>query len=201
MMQLYFSPASPFVRKVRVLLHEARKLDAVEMIPPLENPADTSHVEGANPLGKIPTLVRPDGPAIYDSRVICRYLDDLYKLNLYPETRLWDVLTLEATADGLLDSAVTMVYEHRFRPEEKVHQPWLDRHWGKVSRALDAVEARWMSHLSGKVTMGQIGLGCALGYLDFRHSDRDWRADRPSLAAWYDTFCARDSMAATAPAG
>jgi glutathione S-transferase len=199
MLQLYYSPASPFVRKVCVLLHEAGKADAVEMIPPLENPADTSHVEGANPLGKIPTLVRPDGPALYDSRVICRYLNDLYKLGLYPETRLWDVLTLEATADGILDSAVTMVYEGRFRPEEKVHQPWLDRHWGKVSRALNAVEARWMSHLTGKLTVGQIGMGCALGYLDFRHEDRNWREGREALAGWYAEFSARPSMAETAP--
>lgn len=199
MMKLYFSPASPYVRKVRVFLHEAGQADAVELIQPLENPADTSHVEPANPLGKLPTLVRPDGQAIYDSRVICRYLDATFEMGLYPETRLWDVLTLEATADGILDAALLMVYEGRFRPEDKQHAPWVERQWGKASRALDSVEARWMSHLSGKLTAGQIAVGCALGYLDLRHAARDWRQGREALAAWYAEFSAREAMVATGP--
>ena len=188
-MQLYSSPASPYVRKVRVLLQEAGKTDLVEMIPPLENPADTSHVEAANPLGKLPALTRPDGPAIYDSRVICRYLDSTFDMGLYPDAMLWDVLTVEATADGILDAALLMVYEGRFRPEDMIYQPWLERQWGKISRALDTLEERWMSHLAGPLDMGQIAVGCALGYLDFRLDDRRWRDGRSSLAAYPQARC------------
>ncbi|MEL7114546.1 MAG: glutathione S-transferase [Pseudomonadota bacterium] len=199
-MQLYYSPASPYVRKVCVVLHEVGQFDAVELLHPLPNPADTSHVEAANPLGKLPTLVRPDGPALYDSRVICRYLDTTFNGGLYPDGQLWDVLTLEATADGILDAALLMVYEGRFRPEDMVYAPWVDRQWGKVARALDVLETRWMSHLAGPLHMGQIAVGCALGYLDLRHGDRDWRAGRPALAAWSASFGERASMAATVPA-
>jgi len=199
MMQLYFSPASPYVRKIRVLLHEAGKTDAVELIPPLADPTDTSHIEGANPLGKMPALVRPDGPAIYDSRVISRYLDATYDLGMYPESRLWDVLTLEATGDGILDSALSMVYEHRFRPENMVYEPWVERQWGKVARSLDAVEQRWMSHLAGPLDAGQIAVACALGYLDFRHDARDWRQGRVALADWYAKISDRESLQSTRP--
>lgn len=199
-MQLFHSPASPFVRKVRVLLHEAGRSDEVALIDPLADPTDMSHVQPTNPLGKLPALVRPDGPALYDSRVICRYLDATYGTGLYPETRLWEVLTLEATGDGMLDSAVLMVYEHRFRPEDRVHPPWIERHWEKISGALDAIEQRWMPHLAGPLDMGHIAVGCALGYLDFRHDARDWRSGRSTLAAWYETFAERPSMAETKPA-
>lgn len=201
-MQLFHNPASPFCRKVDVLLHEAGHFDAVEPIAAVGHPTagDASMPTAHNPLGKIPTLLRPDGPALYDSRVICRYLDAKYGAGLYPETRLWDVLTLEATADGMMEAAVLMVYEGRSRPEDKRHAPWVEAQWTKVVRALDALEARWMSHLAGRLDMGQIAVGCALGYLDFRHPDRDWRAAHPALADWFAAFGARPSMAATVPA-
>jgi glutathione S-transferase len=149
-----------------------------------------------NPLGKIPTLERAGGPALYDSRVICRYLDDLAGGRLYPEKpRLWETLTLEATAHGVAEAAVLMVYEERLRPEEARSEAWVEGQWAKVARALDALEARWMSHLAGPLDMGQIATGCALGYLDFRHGRRDWRAGRPALAAWEAKFAARPAMA------
>ncbi len=152
------------------------------------------------PLGKIPALERSDGPAIYDSRVITRYLDARLGCGLYPEAPgLWDTLTLEATADGILDAAILMVYEARIRPEDKRFEPWLEGQWIKVSRALDALESRWMSHLHGPLDMGQIAVACALGYVDFRHGDRNWREGRASLAAWEAKFAARDSMQATIP--
>lgn len=199
MMQLYFSPASPYVRKVRVVLHEAGKTDAVKIIPPMADPTDMSFVASANPLSKIPALTRPDGPTLYDSRVICRYLDSTFDLGLYKENRIWEVLTLEATGDGVLDSAVNMVYEHRFRPEDMVYAPWVERQWAKVTGALDALEQRWMSHLAGPLDMGQIAVACALGYLDFRHDDRGWRDGRVALAEWYADFSQRESMQATRP--
>lgn len=198
-MQLIVSDASPYVRKIRVLIREAGMTDHVGEIEVSTTPMDSApEAVAANPLGRIPALIRPDGPSIYDSRVISRYLDAAFQADLYPETRLWEVLTLEATADGILDSAVGMVYEARFRGEN-AWEPWLDAQWAKIDRALTAVEERWMSHLSGKVTMGQIAVGCALGYLDLRHGDRDWRTGRENLKTWYAGFSERPSMRETAP--
>jgi glutathione S-transferase len=199
-MQLLDSPASPFCRKVRVLLHETGLIGEVEIVGVANAPlAPDAQNKAKNPLGKIPTLVRADGPAIYDSRVICRYLDAKAGSNLYPERSLWETLTLEATADGIMDAAVLMVYEARVRPEEMRSADWVEAQWGKVARALDAIEGRWISHLRGPLDMSQIAVGCALGYLDFRHDARNWRAGRSSLAAWYEGFSARPSMEATVP--
>lgn len=199
-MQLYTNPASPFCRKVEAVLHEAGQSEAVEFVPAAGHPTDTGTMPiAANPIGKIPTLVRSDGPAIYDSRVIARYLDHVFSANLYPETRLWDVLTLEATGDGISDAAVLMIYEGRSRPEEKRHEPFVEGQWSRIARALDALEDRWISLLKGSVNIGQISVGCALGYLDFRHPDRNWRAGHPELADWFARFDERPSMAATRP--
>ena len=199
-MKLFHSPASPFVRKVMVVLHETDQLDKVELIPTSTTPVATNpDLKAANPLGKLPALIRDDGPTIYDSRVICRYLDNLGGGTLYPEARVWDVLTLEATADGLMEAAVLMVYEHRVRPEDKIFDGWVEAQWGKAMGAVQAINDRWMGHLAGPMDAGQIGVACALGYLDFRHPDRDWRVACPDLAAWYAKMQERPSIAATAP--
>jgi glutathione S-transferase len=200
-MRLHQSPASPFVRKVLVLLKETGQEGDVALVAATGTPVNADAMPVAlNPLGKIPTLEREDGPAIYDSRVICRYLDDRAGGKLYPAgARLWETLTLEATADGICDAAVLMRYEVAVRPEAAQWPAWLEGQWAKIARSLDALESRWISHLSGPLDMGQIAIGCALGYLDFRHGARDWRAGRPALAAWYAGFSQRASMAATAP--
>ncbi|MBL9046306.1 MAG: glutathione S-transferase [Tabrizicola sp.] len=200
-MKLYHSPTSPFVRKVMVLLHAAKATDKVSLVPAAGTPlAPGTMPIDHNPLGKIPALERDDGPAIYDSRVITRYLDDVLKAGLYPTSpRLWEVLTMEATADGITDAAVLIRYELHVRPEGSRSQDWAEGQWHKIDRALTAVESRWMAHLSGPLDMGQIALGCALGYLDFRHSDRDWRRGRPALAAWAAAFMDRPAMQATRP--
>lgn len=184
-----------------VVLHETGLLERVALVPAAGNPVAPGSMPVAwNPLGKVPTLERDDGPALYDSRVICRYLDAAAGRGLYPDgPRLWETLTLEATADGMLDAAVLMVYEARLRPEDRRLPEWVEGQWAKVSRALDAFEARWMAHLAGPLDAGQIAVGCALGYLDFRHAARDWRAGRPALAAWEARFAARPAMAATRP--
>ncbi|MET4103570.1 glutathione S-transferase [Roseovarius sp. MBR-78] len=201
-MQLISSPASPFVRKVRVLLHEAGLVDQVEELPVATTALATApEAMAANPLGKIPALLREDGPAIYDSRVICRYLDARAGAGLYPEARLWEVLTLEATADGIMESGVLMVYEMRLRPEGARSAEWVEAQWAKIARVLDALEDRWMSHLAGPLDMAQIAVACALGYLDFRHDARGWREGHPALAAWYEGFAARPAMVETAPVG
>jgi len=187
---------------VKALLHEAEMIDRVEMVEALGTPLEPGSLPvGQNPLGKIPTLERADGAALHDSRVICRYVDDLAGGRFYPGApRLWETLTLESTAHGITEAAVLIVYEGRVRPPKKQSSEWVEAQWSKVARGLDAVEARWMSHLAGPVDCAQIALACALGYLDFRHADRDWRAGRPALAAWEARFAERPSMVATKPA-
>ena len=201
-MKLFHAPASPFVRKVTALLHEADATDRVTLVPASGSPLDPGTMPvDRNPLGKIPALERPDGPTLYDSRVITRSLDDPLHAGLYPAApRLWDTLVIEATADGIAEAAVLMRYEMHVRPEATRSAPWAEAQWQKIDRALTALEDRWMSHLAGPVDMGQIAVGCALGYLDLRHGDRNWRAARPALAAWFTTFGARPAMQATAPA-
>ncbi len=201
MMQLYDNPASPFCRKVQVVLRETGQADDVETVFAVGHPLAPEQMPLAqNPLGKIPCLVRDDGPAMYDSRVICRYLDARGNGGLYPTgQQLWDVLTLEATADGIMEAAVLMIYESRARPEEIRYPAWVDAQWDKIARALDAIGSRWMGHLNGPLHMGQVAVGCALGYLDLRQPDRNWRRGHDGLAAWYESFSQRDSMKATAP--
>jgi len=201
MMQLLYSSTSPFVRKVRVVLAETGQTDDVELLPVATTPKDpAAEASAAHALRKIPALIRPDGCTLYDSRVITRFLDARAKAHLYPESHLWETLTLEATGDGIMEAAVLMVYEHRQRPADKQDQDWIDAQWGKIANALDALEARWMSHLAGPFDAGQIAVGCALGYLDFRHPDRGWRTGRGALDDWFAVFASRDSMVATQPA-
>jgi len=200
-MKLYHSPASPFVRKVVVLLHELGKADQVELatVTTTALASDTSLI-AANPLARLPALERPEGVTLYDSRVITAYLDDLFTGGLYPGgSHRWETLTLEATGDGIMDSAVSMVYELRLREPAQVSQAWIEAQWAKVERGIDALNTRWMSHLSGPVGMGHISVACALGYLDFRHESRNWRQGRPALAGWFDSFVERPSMVATQP--
>lgn len=201
MMQLLFSPASPYVRKVRVTLHELGMVDAVALVEVSTSPTQPApEVSAAHALKKIPALIRPEGCTLYDSRVITRYLDSRAGGRLYPESHVWETLTLEATGDGIMDAAVLMVYEGRCRPDDKQDKGWLDAQWGKIENALDALNARWMSHLAGPVDAGVISVGCALAYLDFRHAGREWRKGRDALDDWFAVFGERDSMKATSPA-
>ena len=203
MLRLYTSPTTPFGRKAMVLILEAGLADQVEIAQATGSPLDSSKMPlSQNPLGKIPALERGDGPAVYDSRVICRYLDDRAGAGLYPPApRLWETLTLEATADGMIEAAILMLYEDRLRPEEKRFDGWVEGQWAKIARALDTLEGRWMSHLNGPLDMGQIAIGVALSYLDFRFDARGWRQGRPGLARWHEAFAARESMVATVPQG
>ena len=201
-MKLFHSPTSPYVRKVMVLLAETGQLGSVELVSAAGTPVNPGSMPvDHNPLGKIPALLPDTGPAIFDSRVICRYLDDRAGGKLYPKgDALWPVLTLEAMADGMTDAAILMVYEARVRPQEIRMAAWVDGQWSKISRSLDALETAWLAHLDGPLNMGQVALGCALEYLDFRHGARDWRKGHPKLAAWQKAFSERASMKDTAPA-
>ncbi|MAM25581.1 MAG: glutathione S-transferase [Rhodobacteraceae bacterium] len=200
-MKLHYSPTSPYVRKVMVLLHETGQIGDVTLHEASGTPLNPAEgLEASNPLTKVPALERDDGPTLYDSRVICAYLDDRAKARLYPTgPARWETLTLEATADGMLDAALLMIYENRLRPEDKRLESWVEGQWSKITRACSALESRWMSHLSGPLDMGQIAVGCALGYVEFRHGARGWRNGNPALAAWFEEFDSRASMRATAP--
>ncbi|MBD0866503.1 MAG: glutathione S-transferase [Rhodobacteraceae bacterium] len=200
-MKLFFALTSPFVRKVMIVLHETGQLADVELVETLPNPVSRPDaLASVNPLSKMPTLVRADGPVLYDSRVICRYLDDRAQAGLYGTgTAHWDILTLEATGDGIMDAAVAKRYEESLRPKDKRWTDWADGQWAKVTAAVRVIEMRWMAHLSRPLDIGHISVACALGYVDFRHGALDWRSGVPELAAWYADFDQRDSMRATAP--
>lgn len=202
MLKLYSSPTSPYVRKITILAREAGLLDRIEVVrvttaPGAPDPAIVAH----NPLGKIPCLVRDDGPAIFDSPVICQYLASLVPgQGFYPEgAARWSALTLEALGDGILDAAILCVYEVRMRPEAIRHQPWVDAQRAKIVAALDALESQWLAHLAGPLDIGAITIAVALAYLDLRHADLNWRDSRPGLAAWQAAFAERDSFKATVP--
>ncbi|WP_435230667.1 glutathione S-transferase [Pseudopelagicola sp. nBUS_20] len=199
-MQLIYSPASPFVRKVRVLLIETDQQNDVELVPVATSALKPApEAIAANPLGKIPSLLCPDGTTLYDSRVICRYLAVRAEADLYPQNTLWESLTLEATADGILEAALLIVYEKRLRPTKLVFEDWLEAQWSKISCALNVLEDRWLTCLSGPNDIGQIAIACALGYLDFRHNERNWREERDGLACWYAAYSKRESMVLTTP--
>ena len=197
-MKLYTSPTTPFGRKILVLLREYDLLGRVSVELVSGTPLDAGTMPVAlNPLGKIPVLVLADGRAVYDSRVISRFLDDHFGLGIYPKgPDLWSFLAREAAIDGIIEAAVSMAYEVRLRPENLRFAPWVDGQWAKITRALDMFEA---APPTGAIHMEHIALACALAYLDFRHDARGWRAGRPRLAEWQGGMAARDSMRDTQP--
>lgn len=202
-MKLHHSPASPYARKVVVLLHETGQTDDVTLHPVQTTPlAPDPGLAAANPLAKIPALERADGCTLHDSRVICQFLDARAGAGFYPSgPRRWEVMTLEATGDGMTDAALFMTYEARLRPDAHRSAELVEAQWARVLRACDALQTRWMGHLSGPFDAGQNAVACALGYLDFRQPDRDWRRGRDGLAGWFETVSQRESLLATKPAG
>lgn len=200
-MQLLMSPASPFVRKARVVVRELGLTDQITETAISTNALDSDPtIVAANPIGKIPALVRPDGVTVYDSRVITRFLNDHAGGSLYPDSQIWEILTLEATADAIMEAAVAMTYEVRLRTPEHQSTDWIEAQWAKASRGIAAINTRWMSHLSGPLNIGQIAVACALSYVDLRHDARGWRSGNDTLAVWHADFLQRDSMVDTAPA-
>lgn len=186
-MILRSSPSSPFARKCRMAARMLGLADSIEIVEAnTRDPGDS--LQQQNPLGKIPVLITDDGTELYDSPVICEYLDALAGGGrLFPagETR-WPALRLQALADGVLDAAILQVYEGRYRPDELRHQPWVDRQQGKIDRALAWLEANPPAG-DGRSTIGELTLACALGYLDFRFAGA-WRNACPNLTAWLDAY-------------
>jgi len=193
-MKLYFSPPSPFSRKVRIVAElVGSKLELV--VADTINPADI--LRSKNPLGKIPALELASGAVVYDSAVIVAYLDEVSGGGLIPSKldERYAMLTLEALADGVMDASILQVYESRMRAENERSASWLAHQSGKVERALAQLEA---APPAGPVNVGQIALACALGYLDLRFAG-EWRQSHPRLVAWLEAFAEKvPAFAATA---
>ncbi|MCI3943345.1 glutathione S-transferase [Pseudomonas syringae] len=203
-MTLYFNAASPFARKVVVMLHETGQLDRVQLQSTALTPVNPSaELNDDNPAGKLPALRLADGNVIHDSRVILDYLDHQHVgLPLIPRegSSRWRRLTLASLADAILDAAVMIRYETALRPQEKHWDQWLDNQQQKIERSLSYFESNAVTELSSSFDVASISVAAALGYLDFRQSHLNWRDTCPGLADWYAEISQRPSMQATRPA-
>jgi glutathione S-transferase len=199
-MKLFTSPTSPYARKARVIIYEHGIDKMVEEIQ--TNPATSEELHRINPLGKIPTLVLDDGSVLFDSPVICEYLDELGGGKFFPGKSMWRTtsgrwraLTLQALGDGIADAAVARVREGR-RPEGAKNSEVVANSMAAIVRSLDVLERAGFRE---SPTIGEIAVACAIGYLDFRLPDTAWRDTRPKLREWYEEFVIYPSMKATHP--
>jgi len=201
-MKLIGSLASPYVRKVRVVMAE-KKLDYQLVLENVWDAETTIHL--SNPLGKIPCLIMEDGGSMYDSRVIVEYLDTLTPVaKLLPPNgrdraavKVW-----EALADGVLDAAVLVRLERTLRPSEQQSAAWIERQMGKVlaGLAIMSEELGDSTYCKGNhYTLADVAVGCALGWLSFRFPEIDWRSDYANLAKLFDKLSERPSFKDTVP--
>ncbi|MBR0644657.1 glutathione S-transferase family protein [Plastoroseomonas hellenica] len=198
-MKLLYLVSSPYARKVLVLAHEAGLADRLEVIPAETSPIRSAPaVNTANPLGKVPVLLRDGAPALYDSVVICEYLDGLHAgRGLFPEAgeARWRSLRLHALADGLCDAAIAVRREDN-RPSALHWPEWRLAHLRKLAQTYDLLEGE-VAAFGDAVEIGQIALATALGWIEFRRAGPDFREAHPRLADWYQAFSRRPSMLAT----
>ena len=199
-MKIYYSAASPYVRKVMVCAAELGL--QIERLPCAVGPvARDRTVVADNPLGQVPTFFADDGTVLYDSRVICEYLDAQAggaRLFPAPGPARWRALVEQGLGDGVLGAALLARYETVLRPADKQWADWYDGQMDKVRCGLDRM-LEWAPELNGRVDIGAITLGCALGWLDFRYPGYAWRDGRGALAQWFERFGSRPSMAGTRP--
>jgi glutathione S-transferase len=200
-MKLFYSPASPYARKVRAVAIETGLDGRIDMVPVTVSPvAPNAEVNRHNPVGKIPALV--DGKtSLFDSVVICEYLDSKHRrTKMYPKSGAarWTALRQHAMADGLLDAALLARYETFLRPEQYRWKDWQDGQLNKIRGALGAMEKE-APKLGSRANIGTVAIACALGYLDFRFPDLGWRNGHPKLAAWQAKFAQRPSIKTTVP--
>jgi glutathione S-transferase len=195
--QLYYTPHSPYARKARIIVHELDLSARVEAVA-ISLPADDTF-RAKNPLGKIPTLVLDDGMAIYDSPVICEYLDTLGGGKFFPRDGAlrWRALTLQALGDGLADAVVRRNQELRL-PEAKRSNEVIARQTKSIEQSFAELERLAPSFPPGP-TIGELAVVSAIGYLDLRVPDDGWRSRYPNLARWLDAFSRRPSVVATKP--
>ncbi|MCF7542406.1 glutathione S-transferase family protein [Pseudomonas petrae] len=202
-MTLYYNAASPFARKVLILLHETGQASRVSLKAVAVTPVSPNvEVCRDNPCGKIPALCLADDNVIHDSRVILDYLDQQHVGNpLIPKegSARWRRLTLASLADALMDAALLIRYETFLRPEQKHWSEWLDAQQEKIARTLAYFEAEAVTELSSHFDVASISVACAVGYLDFRQPNLGWRSSYPRLANWYYEVSQRPSMLETQP--
>ena len=201
-MKLYWSPRSPFVRKVMVFAHETGLTGRIETVKTLVSSTAANHeLMRLNPLGKIPTLVTDDVKVLFDSYVICEYLDSLHGGEKYiphaPEKR-WQALRWHALGDNMLDNALLWRNE-RLRPKAQQSPETLAAYDAKVRSGLDALDGEATALGATAVGIGHVAIAVVLGYLDFRFPDLGWRDGRPKIAAWHATFAQRPSYRNTLP--
>lgn len=201
-MKLFWSPRSPFVRKVMVFAHEAGVADRIETVKTLvSSTAANRELMRVNPLGKIPTLVTDDGQALFDSYVICEYLDSLNSgaklIPQKPDAR-WQALRWHALGDNLLDNSLLWRNE-RLRPAAQQSPETLAAYDAKTRSALDALDGEAAALGAAPVGVGHVAIAVSLGYLDFRFPDLGWRDGRAKIAAWHASFAQRPSYQATLP--
>lgn len=202
-MKLLFAPTSPFVRKVMVCAHLTGQAAEIELLDSAAHPVRRDARIGIhNPLAKVPTMVLDSGQALYDSRVICEYLacraQDVGLFPLHGEKR-WQAQTRHALGDGMLDAALLARYERTARPAEMQWPVWREAQLQKVWLGLEALEAMAEDLAVAHPTIGEVTLGCVLGYLDFRFPELDWRKSFPRTHRWNEAFQALPAMQATRP--
>ena len=200
-MKLFWSNASPYARKVRMVIAERHLVGLVEEVT-VEVYADPPELLAANPAGKIPALLTDEGFALFDSPVICAYLDAHPAAQgelLCPETgnERWLVMCAEALGDAITDLGYALTQERR-KPDGEKSPTLAARQRGQLFRTLDAVPETLVT-LPERITLGHLALACALGYIDFRHADLNWRDGRDALATWYGEIATRPSLVTTAP--
>jgi glutathione S-transferase len=197
-MKLYFSPSSPYVRKVLICAHELGLAERIEKLPSAAHPIKRdATIRKSNPIGQVPTFFTDDGMVLYDSRVICEYLDDLGRGQLFGTgAARWPILTDAALGDGLLGAALLARYEDVARPEDIRWDAWRVGQIEKITDAVDRIEEAAAGY-GERVDIGTITFACGLSYLDFRFPDVAWRATHPATAAWFARFSQRPSMQAT----
>jgi glutathione S-transferase len=200
MLKLHWSPKSPYVRKVMVCAHELGVLDRLELlrsVAAMTKPNERLMED--NPLSKIPTLVLDDGLALFDSAVICEYLNDLVAGPLFPQLgrHKWQALRWHAFGDGLLDALILWRNE---REREVPLQVLIAAFELKVMASLRQLDGEAAELAEAPFSIGHVALGCALGYLDYRFETLGWRGIAPRLAAWHEVLRARASYSATEPA-
>ncbi|WP_091909900.1 glutathione S-transferase family protein [Chitinasiproducens palmae] len=202
-MQLLHAPTSPYVRKVRVSAHLLGLSERIALLPSAANPVvRDGRIAVHNPLAKVPTLVLGDGRTLYDSRVICEYLDSLRPdYGLFPASghARWQALGRQSLGDGLLDAALLARYEYTARPSDKQWDGWRNAQLVKVQSCLAIIERDADALACERLTIGEVTLGCALGYLDFRFPDLAWRDAHPNAARWHARLQTLPAMQATFP--
>ena len=201
-MKLFWSPRSPFVRKVMVCAHELGIVGRIEKVYALVSMSNANaDVLKVNPVGRIPALIADDGTVHYDSHVICEYLDARFGgERLFPrdETRRWEALRRLALGDGALETLVLWRSEQT-RPEDKRSPAVLETFQIKATSALAAIELEVDTLKHDSIDIGEIAIGCVLGYLDFRFAQLEWRSHYPHAAEWFARFNERPSMVETRP--